>query len=39
MKCANCKKSINSFNPFLDIDVCEECYRELISSVFYPKAA
>ena len=36
MKCDACKRHADSTSPFLDIFVCDGCYHNLISKVFYP---
>ena len=36
MKCDACKRHVESTSPFLDIFVCDGCYHNLISKVFYP---
>ena len=38
VNCDNCKKDGPSPNPFLDIFVCDDCYHNLISKVYYPNA-
>ena len=38
MKCDACNKHVDSTIPFLDIFVCDSCYHNLISKVFYPNS-
>ena len=38
IKCDNCKRTVYTPNPFLDSFVCDKCYHELISKVYYPNA-
>jgi len=38
IKCDSCKRTVHSPNPFLDSFVCDKCYHELISKVYYPNS-